>query len=76
VLERWQGEHRIIAGINFSNEKRKLDIPVDYHAALKKIVDSNDEQWKGTGEVSPDIITGNEEVNVEERSFLIYSTDF
>ncbi len=75
MLERWQGEHRIIAGINFSNQQRKLDIPADYHAALKKIADSNDEQWKGTGEISPDIITGNEEVTIQERSFLIYSTD-
>ncbi len=76
VMERWQGENRIIAGINFSNRQKKLVIPADYHSSLKKIFDSNDERWKGTGEVSPDIITGNEDVNIQERSFLIYSTTY
>lgn len=75
VLERQQGNHRILAGINFGNQQKKLIIPSDYNFSLKKIIDSNGEQWMGTGEISPDIITANEEVNIQERSFLIYSTD-
>lgn len=75
VLERWQGENRIIACINFSNQPGKLIVPPDYKTSMKKLIDSNDEQWNGTGEVCPEIITGGEEINVEERSVIIYSTN-
>jgi len=74
ILERWQENHRIIAGINFNNQAENMIIPHDYHSALNKIFDSNDEQWNGTGEISPDIVTSNDEIQIQERSFLIYST--
>ena len=76
ILERWQGTERIVAGINFSNKAEKLKIPASYDGPLKKIIDSNDEQWNGTGEVSPDIVTHDEEIYIQERSFLIYSTSY
>lgn len=75
TLERWQNENKIIAGINFSNQEKKLKIPAEYKSSLIKIIDSKDEQWKGPGETSPDIITGDEEITVQERSVLIYSTN-
>ncbi len=76
ILERWHGENRIIASINFSNQTEKLTIPADYKTSLKKLIDSNDEQWKGTGEVCPDIITGGEEIQIDERSVIVYSTKY
>ncbi len=75
VLERWQSEHRIVACINFSNQPEKFTIPADYKTSLNKIMDSNDEQWRGTGEICPDIITGGEEIHIEERSVIVYSTN-
>ncbi len=75
VIERWQDENRIIACINFNNQSKKITIPEDYNTTLKKIIDSNDEQWKGTGEICPDIITGGEEIHIEERSVIVYSTN-
>ena len=76
VLERWTQDIRLIACINFSNQPGKLTIPDDYKSALKKLIDSNDEQWNGTGEICPDIITGSEEIHIEERSVIVYSTNF
>jgi maltooligosyltrehalose trehalohydrolase len=74
TIERWQGETRIIAGINFVNQSMKLKIPSDYKTPLKKILDSNDERYNGLGETNPAIITGDEEIKVQERSVVIYST--
>lgn len=74
MLERWQNNERIIAGINFGNEAVKMKIPGEYQNTLSKIIDSNNEQFNGTGEVCPDVVTGNEEIYIQERSFLVYST--
>lgn len=74
ILERWTQTERIIAGINFGNQSQKMKIPGNYNRALHKIIDSNNEQWNGPGEICPDIVARDEEVNIQERSFLIYST--
>jgi maltooligosyltrehalose trehalohydrolase len=74
TIERWQGATRLIACLNFVNQSMKLKIPADYKTPLKKILDSNDERYNGLGETNPAIITGSEEIKVQERSVVIYST--
>ena len=73
VLERWQGDKQLLAIINFEDRKMHLKVHLENGAQLKKIVDSTEEKWNGTGAISPEMITPNDEISVQKYSIVIYS---
>ena len=72
-LERWQGDHRIIAYLNFNEEPREGSIPMGIEGELTRLVDSSSEKWNGPGEHSPEIITANDQFAIHGRSLIVYT---
>lgn len=72
-LERWQGEHRIIAYLNFNADPMEGSIPMGISGELVRLIDSSSEKWMGPGEHSPEIVTANDQFAVPGKSLIVYT---
>ncbi len=73
VLERWQNNENTLSIMNFDKRDHNLEIPEGLNQKMKKIFDSNDPQWNGTGNKVPENIESKEIVIISRRSIAIYS---
>lgn len=70
ALHRWHDNRHILCLMNFSKEPQTI---VNKHGKeWKKVLNSADLQWKGSGS-APDSIEQGSKVNLNPESFLIYS---
>ena len=73
ILKRWQGDNKLLALINFEDRNKQLKVHLEDVDKMKKIVDSADERWIGTGAISPESIAPDDEILVQKYSIVIYS---
>jgi maltooligosyltrehalose trehalohydrolase len=73
VLERWQGEKRLLALLNFEKQKQTVKLPATVGSKMKKILDSANTVWNGSGETAPAEVAANDEVSIQKQSVVIYS---
>ena len=73
ILERWQGDKRIFACLNFTADDQLLTVPGEIAGQLKMIVDSSSTRWKGPGGRSPEFLTANDQFAVPGKTIVVYS---
>jgi maltooligosyltrehalose trehalohydrolase len=71
ILERWNEDDTVICLMNFSSEVEYFT-PHSLKTMMKKIIDTSDRQWLGTGSKAPEEIQNNQEVIVLPYSFIMY----
>ena len=74
IMERWHESHFILVVMNFNNSDTIVLVPSDIKGNLTKIIDSASKEWNGPMELSPLIITANQEIKISKESILIYSS--
>ncbi|MCG6188885.1 malto-oligosyltrehalose trehalohydrolase [Maribellus maritimus] len=72
-MERWHGEKRLIAFMNFEDKEKSTGVQLDSKEKLQKIVDSSATKWKGPGEIAPAILVDNQNLSIQKKSIIIYS---
>ncbi len=73
LLERWQGDKRIFACLNFTADDQLLTVPGEITEQLKMIIDSSSTRWKGPGGSSPEILTAHDQFAVPGKTIVVYS---
>ncbi len=73
LIERWQGEKYLFALLNFEENEKSLKVQLKTNQKLKKICDSSEKKWNGSGEISPAYAANNDEITVQKKSIIIYS---
>lgn len=74
-LERWHNNHRIVALLNYDNEPKDLKWSPAHDLPLKKILDSEEAQWKGSGNTCPQSPESGITFTVPRQSVVVYSTE-
>lgn len=72
-LKRWQDGHQLIAFINFEEDEKVVAVPEGLNEKMKKIFDSEDEKWNGSGREGPDSLKSGEKFKIQQKSLVIYS---
>ncbi len=72
LMERWQGEQRILVIMNFDDKRHTIS--VNLNNSFKKVLDSGEEKWNGPGSSAPETLKKNEKLKIQQKSVLIYST--
>jgi maltooligosyltrehalose trehalohydrolase len=73
-LERWQGNQKITAFLNYGDEATDYTYAPGHEHQMKKILDSGERQWNGAGNVYPEVLQGQQTLLILEKSVVIYST--
>jgi len=72
-IERWQGENKILAVLNTSQQTKQFKVPGHINGTLFSIFDSENERWHPQGVKSDDAIHAGYELTISPTSFVIYS---
>lgn len=72
-LERWNGEYRIIAFLNFHQDPREGNIPTGIAGEAVRLIDSSSEEWMGPGEYIPETVAANDKLEVPGNSLVVYA---
>ncbi len=73
ILERGRENTQLLAVMNFEKRKKLLKINLKKGGQMKKIFDSTEKIWNGSGEISPGLISTNDEILIQKKSIVIYS---
>lgn len=73
TLLRWQDRQQVLVFMNFSDQEMQLKIPGHLKGNFKKILDSADSQWNGSGSPSPLKVSAADQIQVSKEAILIYS---
>jgi maltooligosyltrehalose trehalohydrolase len=74
-LERWHDHHRIVAFFNYGDQAKEYNYAPAHNHKMKKMIDSGDLQWKGSGNTYPHSLHKKQTVFILEKSVVVYSTD-
>jgi maltooligosyltrehalose trehalohydrolase len=73
-LERWHENQRITAFFNYGIDAVEYTYAPGHSSLMNKILDSEELQWKGSGDTYPESLHGQQTVLIHEKSVVVYST--
>ncbi len=73
-LRRWSGNSQIFCMMNF-NQKEAIFLAGVPSGRWKKILDSSDTKWMGSGSTLPENISPGEELTIKPQSFALYEVE-
>jgi maltooligosyltrehalose trehalohydrolase len=71
LLRRWHGESHVFCAMNFHYEDIVFHVPLP-NGRWKKILDSSDEIWSGSGSSLPEMVEGGQELTIRPLGFALY----
>jgi len=72
VMERKQGKQSILVIMNFDEQSQPVFVNLKNN--FTKILDSAEEKWNGPGSSAPETIQENDNIKIQQKSIIIYST--
>ena len=75
ILKRWRENRRLLAVLNFEDHQKSVSLQLKPGIKMEKVIDSSAKKWNGPGEISPVQISENDEIQVREKSIVIYSNE-
>ncbi|MEW5803161.1 MAG: malto-oligosyltrehalose trehalohydrolase [bacterium] len=70
-MKRWDNDSHLLCIFNFNRKDRKLAAS-PYRGEWRKVLDSSDEAWLGTGALLPERLVSGQELVIRGRSLAIY----
>lgn len=71
LLRRWSAESQVFLVMNFDRREAKFNAPPPY-GGWKKLLDSADEEWEGSGSFLPELIEKDQPLIINGLSFAVY----